>query len=245
MEDRETSARERALGISSPRRLVLATVATIGLAVPGWLLADTLTLPNTFRNGDVADANQVNANFAAVKTAVDANTAQITALSSGSSGLSKVRVARLVRTNDLGGPSCSTDAKCTAVDETQTCHPIFHQCAEPCDADADCKSNQPCDRTLHYCTFQENTAFSLDTAGPGLLLSISASSVQTFALVVDDDALQVITMAESWQRSAGALEMPLGSGIPFETHLTVDLAPNINQPTGPDSGPLTVTYLLK
>jgi hypothetical protein len=38
----------------------------------------TLTVPNTFTNGTVADADQVNANFAAAETAVNDNDSRIT-----------------------------------------------------------------------------------------------------------------------------------------------------------------------
>jgi hypothetical protein len=44
------------------------------------VIADTLSLPNTFTNGEVADADEVNANFAAVKTEVDDNDVRIDAV---------------------------------------------------------------------------------------------------------------------------------------------------------------------
>jgi hypothetical protein len=43
-------------------------------------IADTLSLPNTFTNGEVADADEVNANFDAVKTEVDDNDVRIDAV---------------------------------------------------------------------------------------------------------------------------------------------------------------------
>ena len=43
----------------------------------------TVTQPNTFVIGTIADADQVNANFNAVKTAVDDNDARVTVLESG------------------------------------------------------------------------------------------------------------------------------------------------------------------
>ncbi len=48
------------------------------LAIPLVVAAEPLTVPHTFTNGTSADANQVNANFDAVKTAVDDNDARIT-----------------------------------------------------------------------------------------------------------------------------------------------------------------------
>jgi len=50
------------------------------LAVPLVVAAGTVSVPNTFVNGEVADADQVNANFDAVETAVNDNDALITAL---------------------------------------------------------------------------------------------------------------------------------------------------------------------
>ena len=44
-----------------------------------FVVASPVSLPNTFVNGTVADANQVNANFSAVKSAVDDNDARIQA----------------------------------------------------------------------------------------------------------------------------------------------------------------------
>lgn len=49
------------------------------LAVPLVAVAGTVTLPNTFVNGTIAEADQVNANFDAVKAAVDDNDSRITA----------------------------------------------------------------------------------------------------------------------------------------------------------------------
>jgi len=63
--------RKRRPGLGLPVLLVL-------LAIPLVVAAGTLTVPNTFTNGTVADADQVNANFGAVKTAVDENDGRIT-----------------------------------------------------------------------------------------------------------------------------------------------------------------------
>jgi hypothetical protein len=65
--------RRRRTGLALTSMLVL-------LAIPLAVAAGTLTLPNTFLNGTIADANQVNANFDAVKTEVDDNDGRITTL---------------------------------------------------------------------------------------------------------------------------------------------------------------------
>ena len=49
------------------------------LAIPLAVAAGTLAVPNTFTNGTVADADEVNANFGSVKAAVDDNDSRITA----------------------------------------------------------------------------------------------------------------------------------------------------------------------
>jgi len=61
--------RRRALGL--PMLLVL-------LSVPLLVAAGTLDVPNTFVNGQIADADQVNANFDAVATSVNDNDSRIT-----------------------------------------------------------------------------------------------------------------------------------------------------------------------
>ena len=63
--------RQTALGL--PVLLVL-------LAVPLVVVAGTVTVPNTFVNGEVADADEVNANFDAVETEVNDNDSRITAV---------------------------------------------------------------------------------------------------------------------------------------------------------------------
>jgi len=69
------SCRSKLLGSG----LVLASV----LALPLVVAADTVTVPNTFTNGTTADANEVNANFDAVESAVNDNDARIGAAESG------------------------------------------------------------------------------------------------------------------------------------------------------------------
>jgi hypothetical protein len=64
------------------RRHAAALVLTaILLVVPLAAFAGSLVLPFTFSNGTIADANAVNANFAAVETSVDDNDARISQLS--------------------------------------------------------------------------------------------------------------------------------------------------------------------
>jgi len=58
-------------------------VLLVLLAVPLVVVAGTVTVPNTFVNGEVADADQVNANFDAVEAAVNDNDARIGANESG------------------------------------------------------------------------------------------------------------------------------------------------------------------
>lgn len=55
----------------------LAVVLACVLAVPALVVAGVLTVPHAFSNNTVADAVQVNANFTAVKTAVDDNDARL------------------------------------------------------------------------------------------------------------------------------------------------------------------------
>ena len=50
----------------------------VALVIPLAVAAGTVTVPNTFTNGTAADADAVNANFDAVKTAVDDNDSRIT-----------------------------------------------------------------------------------------------------------------------------------------------------------------------
>lgn len=58
------------------RRVLL----TLAVALPVGLLGAPLVLPHSFVNGDMADASQVNANFTAVKTAVDAQDVKLVQL---------------------------------------------------------------------------------------------------------------------------------------------------------------------
>ena len=67
--------RKRRPGLGLPVLLVL-------LAIPLVVAAGTLTVPNTFTNGKVADADEVNANFDAVETEVNDNDSRITVVES-------------------------------------------------------------------------------------------------------------------------------------------------------------------
>ncbi len=60
-------------------RTVLLAITALGLLVWG----AAVTIPNTFTNGDIISASQMNANFAAVKAAVDANESAVATLKKG------------------------------------------------------------------------------------------------------------------------------------------------------------------
>ncbi|MEM7543090.1 MAG: hypothetical protein AAF384_16120 [Pseudomonadota bacterium] len=55
------------------RRALVTAIVALGIFVPVWLIASSISLPNSFTPGTVADANEVNANFQAVETAVNDN----------------------------------------------------------------------------------------------------------------------------------------------------------------------------
>lgn len=63
-------------------RLRTALVVS-AVAVPSFLAAGTVVLPHTFSNNTIADANAVNANFSAVKAAVDDTASKLEALQPG------------------------------------------------------------------------------------------------------------------------------------------------------------------
>ena len=59
--------------------LMVCGLLLVGL-LPGGSFAGDLTTPNVFVNGEVADADEVNANFGAVETAVDDNDGRVDTL---------------------------------------------------------------------------------------------------------------------------------------------------------------------
>lgn len=67
----------RDLVIRIDHRVVGAAVALAAVAVPATLLAGTVTYTHSFSNGTVADAGQVNQNFADAKAAIDDNAAAL------------------------------------------------------------------------------------------------------------------------------------------------------------------------
>jgi hypothetical protein len=66
----------------------VAWVALAAVALPTALFGGEVTLPHTFVNGTVADADAVNANFAAIEAAVDDNHARLEDLPVSGSGTS-------------------------------------------------------------------------------------------------------------------------------------------------------------
>ncbi len=66
------------MNLNTKRILTSVFFSVAVMSVVAW--ANTVTLPNTFTAGTTARAAEVNANFAAVKTAVDDNNARITVL---------------------------------------------------------------------------------------------------------------------------------------------------------------------
>jgi hypothetical protein len=83
-------------------RLWRRAAATLGLgtlvAAPVWVFADNVTLPHTFVNGQVADADEVNANFAALNG--PANALQLARR--GDLPAATPDVGRLVYLDDVG-----------------------------------------------------------------------------------------------------------------------------------------------
>ena len=102
--------RRPALGLS----LMLVLVA-----IPLAVVAGTVTQPHTFTNGTVADADEVNENFTAVKTAVDDNdarttSAQSTADSAASTAATAQSTATTASTNATAASSAAAAAQGTA-----------------------------------------------------------------------------------------------------------------------------------
>jgi len=63
------------------RAFTVAAILFGAIGAPFLALAGNVTLPNTFVNGQLADANDVNANFSALANAVNANSSDIGTLS--------------------------------------------------------------------------------------------------------------------------------------------------------------------
>lgn len=63
------------------RQAVVTLLVAGAISIPGFLLGSTVGPLTTFVTGTVASADQMNANFAAVKDAVDDNASDIAALS--------------------------------------------------------------------------------------------------------------------------------------------------------------------
>lgn len=64
--------------LSKRRESRLILLMLVALAIPLTVYAATIAVPNVFVNGTVADANEVNENFVAVKAAVDDNDSRVT-----------------------------------------------------------------------------------------------------------------------------------------------------------------------
>jgi len=73
-------ARARAAWLAQP--WLRAAVGTTAVLVPLAVYASTLSVPHSFVNGTIADAGEMNANFAAVEAAVNDNHSRISALES-------------------------------------------------------------------------------------------------------------------------------------------------------------------
>lgn len=67
-------------------RTVLLAITALGLLVWG----AAVTIPNSFSDGDVISASEMNANFAAVKAAVDANESAVASLQTAQPGAAQV-----------------------------------------------------------------------------------------------------------------------------------------------------------
>jgi hypothetical protein len=78
----------------------------LGLAYPAYVTASTVTIPNTFTAGSVIRAADFNANFTAVKTAVDDNDTRITALESAANVPDRT-VTEVALTNLAAGSAAS------------------------------------------------------------------------------------------------------------------------------------------
>ena len=117
----------------SPRGLLILAALLVGLGVvmqrrhaPQWAMwtlgvavvliplaayAGSISIPNTFINGTVADADEVNANFSAVKTAVDDNDSRTSVLETQAAALEADKQERI-------NGSCVPGSSIRAIDGT-------------------------------------------------------------------------------------------------------------------------------
>ena len=105
------------LGVVMRRRhapqWAMLTLGAMVVVVPLAAYASSLTVTHTFVNGTIADADEVNANFSDVKTAVDDNDSRITTLEGGVAGLEIVNSALVCAVAQFSNPSvaCSSGKK--------------------------------------------------------------------------------------------------------------------------------------
>src|SRR5262245_15578850 len=71
-------SRKGDIAMKSRIAIIGSFLAGLSLALGAGVIAGTVTLPHTFTANTQAKASEVNANFTAVKTAVDANHARLT-----------------------------------------------------------------------------------------------------------------------------------------------------------------------
>ncbi|MFP8879566.1 MAG: DUF1566 domain-containing protein [Myxococcota bacterium] len=88
------------------------TLMLVLLSIPLVVAAGTLTVPNSFTNGQAADAGQVNANFDAIETEVNDNDGRITTVE-GTANAAQVRVT--------GSCVAGSSIRAIAADGTVTC----------------------------------------------------------------------------------------------------------------------------
>jgi hypothetical protein len=91
----------------------------VALVIPLAVAAGTVTVPNTFINGTAADADAVNANFDAVKTAVDDNDSRITTAQStadsNSAGISLSAPVISGNTSNISTNTAGISSSATAI----------------------------------------------------------------------------------------------------------------------------------
>lgn len=209
-------------------RVLIVASALAAVIVPGWFMARSLTLPHTFQNGDVADANQVNENFAAVQGAFDAVGTQSKAL--------KPRFAGGGDTNGYGEGGCGGECR-FGCGPGLKCGADGVTCVVPCTSDADCGLPGLCSMQYSECTC---IAQLVDYSGSGYLLAVHADAdcrsdadVPPVTIAIDDDTPQEVNMSlfvRSWSDASASgnsfgrcksWDMPLGGGLRFTNRLRV------------------------